>query len=98
MFGDADLDIFTADFGVSVTFTGAPAGLKGNLDVADLIGVEHEALAGVLATDRVVIVKTSAVSALRIGSAITVDGTNYTVRHRTKIDDGAFTLLFLKDV
>lgn len=97
MFGDADLDIFTADFGVSVTFAGAPAGLKGIRDINDLVSPDEQALAGVHATDRVVLVKTSAVSALRVGSAITVDGTNYTVSNRAKIDDGAFTLLFLLD-
>jgi hypothetical protein len=84
--------------GVSVEFTGAPAGLKGNLDVADEIVAARDGLAGVIGTTRVVTTEYSAVAALRVGSAITVDGEDFTVRHHARADDGAIARIYLEDV
>jgi hypothetical protein len=52
--------------GVPVEFTGAPAGLKGNLDVADEVVAARDGLAGVIGTTRVVTTE-YAVAALRVG-------------------------------
>lgn len=98
MFGDSDLDVFTADMGVPVTFTGAPVGLFGILEVADAIQADKDGLAGIIGTIQAVRVKYSAVIALRVSDPITVNGTDYTVRHRARTHDGAFQRLYLQDV
>lgn len=91
-----NMSAFFADFGVPVSFAGSPAGLLGNLDRVDAVVAENDGLAGVIGTTQVVLVETAPVDALRIGDAITVDGSNYTIRHRPKVDDGKITRLYLK--
>ena len=91
-----DLDLFTADFGVDVSFTGSPAGLQGLLGVADQDVLDDDSRAVVVAGQRVVSVRTDAVGSLTVGAAITVDGVVYTVRHKHRYDDGAFTQIALR--
>lgn len=97
-FGDADLDVFTSDFGVPVNFAGAPVGLQGNLDVADEIVAARDRFPGMIGTMQVVLIKASAGAGLHIGDAITVDGQNYKVAHHARIDDSAFLRVYLEDV
>ena len=87
-----DLDVFLADFGVSVT-----AGAVSSLGILDM---PMEVVAGdqVLSIDYKLTVKTSDFGGLLYGDGITVDGVNYTVRSAQPIDDGRFTELFLMKI
>jgi len=86
-----DLDVFfsTAGFGLSVT--------SGNTTAVGILDMPSEIIADgvVLTTDYKLLVKTSDFPSLARGSAITVDGTNYTVREPMLIDDGKITQVFL---
>lgn len=86
-----DLDVFfsTAGFGLSVT--------SGSTTAVGILDMPSEIIADgvVLTTDYKLLVKTSDFSSLARGSAITVDGTNYTVRESMLIDDGKITQVFL---
>lgn len=84
-----DLDLFLADFGVSVT-SGAVTGV-GILDMPTEIIADNV----VLTTDYKVTVKTSEFGGLIYGAPVTVNGVNYQVREALKIDDGEFTELML---
>jgi hypothetical protein len=86
-----DLDVFfsTDGFGLSVT-VGATTGV-GILDMPSEIIADGV----VLTTDYKLLVKTSVFSTLARGSAVTVDGTNYTVREAMLMDDGKITQVFL---
>jgi hypothetical protein len=84
-----DLDLFLADFGVSVT-SGAVTGV-GILDMPTEIVADNV----VLTTDYKVTVKTSQFGGLLYGAPVTVDGVNYQVREALKVDDGEFTELML---
>ena len=86
-----DLDVFfsTDGFGLSVT-VGSTTGV-GILDMPSEIIADGV----VLTTDYKLLVKTSVFSTLARGSAVTVDGTNYTVREAMLIDDGKITQVFL---
>lgn len=84
-----DLDLFLADFGVSVT-SGAVTGV-GILDMPTEIVADGV----VLTTDYKVTVKTSQFGGLLYGAPVTVDGVNYQVREALKVDDGEFTELML---
>lgn len=91
-----NLDLFLADFGVSVTFDGAPAGAKGLWDEAGTLVLDEQGRAGVTAVEKSLLVKTSVADLLNIGSTITVGGTAYTVRLKPPVEDGAFTSLYLR--
>jgi hypothetical protein len=86
-----DLDVFfsTAGFGLSVT--------SGATTAVGILDMPSEIIADgvVLTTDYKLLVKTSDFPSLARGSAITVDGTNYTVREPMLIDDGKITQVFL---
>jgi hypothetical protein len=84
-----DLDLFLADFGVSVT-SGSVTGV-GILDMPSEIVADGV----VLTTDYKVTVKTSQFGGLLYGAPVTVDGVNYQVREAIKVDDGSFTDLML---
>ena len=84
-----DLDLFLADFGVSVT-SGSVTGV-GILDMPSEIVADGV----VLTTDYKVTVKTSQFGGLLYGAPVTVDGVKYQVREAMKVDDGSFTDLML---
>jgi len=87
-----DLDIFLADFGVTVT-NGIVTGV-GVLDMPSEIVADGV----VLTTDYKVTVKTSDFGGLLYGDGVTVNGVNYTVRNAMLIDDGSFTELSLMKI
>ena len=87
-----DLDIFLADFGVTVT-NGIVTGV-GVLDMPSEIVADGV----VLTTDYKVTVKTSDFGGLLYGDGVTVNGVNYTVRNSMLIDDGSFTELSLMKI
>lgn len=86
-----DLDVFfsTDGFGVSVT--------KGNVTSVGILDMPTEVIADgvVLTTDYKLLVKTSDFTSITRGDAITVDGTDYTVREPILMDDGKITQIFL---
>ena len=94
-----DLDVLVADFGVPVVFAGAPAGLLGIEDVAGLDVFAVTELPRVSATDRTVLVKTSALAAFGgIDAALTVDGVAYVARDVLLAPpDGAYTVIALQN-
>lgn len=92
-----DLDVYLADFGVSVTFAGAPAGTLGIYDAHTEGFVGDEARALVNAEDHTVLLKTTVAALLTQRLAITVDGAAFKVREKLKLADGAFTLVALHD-
>lgn len=86
-----DLDVFfsTDGFGVSVT--------KGKVTSVGILDMPTEVIADgvVLTTDYKLLVKTSDFTSVSRGDAITVDGTDYTVREPILMDDGKITQIFL---
>lgn len=93
-----DLDVFTADFGVPVSFAGAPSGLLGLFgdEGAHVFGTMLEPQSGPRFS---VWVKTSALGALDIDSPITINGISYLVRDKQEVKpDAAFTELVLLPV
>jgi len=87
-----DLDLFLADFGVTVV-AGAVSGV-GILDMPSEIIADGV----VLTTDYKVTCKASLFGSLLYGAAVTVDGVNYSVREVMKIDDGSFVELMLSKI
>jgi hypothetical protein len=87
-----DLDIFLADFGVTVT-NGVVTGV-GVLDMPS----EMIADGVVLTTDYKLTVKTSDFGGLLYGDGLTVNSVNYTVRNAMLVDDGSFTELSLMKI
>lgn len=87
-----DLDLFLADFGVSVT-SGAVTGV-GILDMPTEIVADGV----VLTTDYKLTCKASLFGSLLYGDGITVDGVNYSIREVLKIDDGNFVELMLTKI
>lgn len=87
-----DLDLFFADFGVSFT-----AGAISGLCIKDMSGF------GIL-DDRivdpghVVLVKTSAFSNLFSGISATVAGQPFLIKDAIPVEDGAFSLVTLKEI
>ena len=90
------LDLFLADFGVDVSFSGSPAGMKGIEDAPGMLAVDSEQFPGVQQTDRVVLIRTDQKGALKPDSSITVNGTARVVRYLLPFEDGAFTLVWLR--
>lgn len=95
-FGDADLAVFLADMGVTVSFSGSAAGMKGLEDGPGMLALDSEQFAGVQQTDRTVLIRTDQKGALVTGSAITVNGTARVVRNILPFEDGAFTMVWLR--
>ena len=87
-----NLDVFLADFGVSVT-AGAITGV-GLFDMPTQIIADGM----VLTSDYTLTAKTSDFGGLRYGDAITVDGTAYQVREVRRLDDGKFCEIGLSKV
>jgi len=87
-----DLDIFLADFGVTVT--------KGVITGVGVLDMPSEMIADgvVLTTDYELTVKTSEFGGLLYGDGLTVNGVNYTVRNPMPVDDGSFTKLSLMKI
>jgi hypothetical protein len=90
---DEDLDVFLADFGVPVSFSGSIAGMVGIKDGPGLLALPGEQHPGVQATDKTVLIRTDQKGTLKPKDAITVDGTSGTVRDVLAYQDGAFTLV-----
>jgi riboflavin synthase alpha subunit len=84
-----NLDVFLADFGVSVT-----AGAVSGLGILDAPG---ELVAGgmVMTVEYMITAKASDFGTLAHGTAITVDGVAYTVRQVQPISDGRFVEIVL---
>lgn len=85
-----DLDIFLADFGVSVT--------AGAVTALGILNMPGEILAGgmVISTDYTLTAKADDFGDLLYGSQISVNGTLFTVREATLQDDGRFVELSLQ--
>jgi riboflavin synthase alpha subunit len=83
------LDVFLAEFGVSVT--------DGTTATTGILDRPGEVIAGgqVVSIEYALTVKSSAYPSLKFGDALTVDGASYTVRHVQPADDGAFSLVYL---
>src|SRR5687767_3882774 len=93
-----DLSVYFSQWGVPVSYAGAPAGALGILDVADEKMAASDKFPGVLGTNQVVTIETTAAAlALRAGDAITVEAVNYTVAWPVRIDDGKLMHVWLQD-
>lgn len=91
-FGDADRDVFLADFGVTVVYGATTT--KGILDVAT-----EETLPGISSVQqgnsKAVLVKAGVITPA-LGGAITVDGASYSVRKVEDVaPDGGFIRIWL---
>lgn len=85
------LDPFLADFGVPVVIGATTtAGIEDFRDVATFENAE------VLVRQRVVLLKSTAVSSLAVGDTITVNGTSRRVLHPKADEDGAFTVVAIR--
>lgn len=87
-----NLDVFLADFGVTVT--------KGAVTTKGVLDMPSEVIAGgmVITTDYSLTVKSSALPGLQYGDALTVAGAAYTVREVRAQDDGQFSIVYLSKV
>ena len=84
-----DLTTFFADFSDAVLYDGVS--YKGILEQPDEVIADGV----VLTTDYQLTAKNSDLGELAFESALTVNGTNYTVRSVRKVDDGSFCILSL---
>ena len=87
-----NLDVFLADFGVSVT-----AGAVSGLGLLDMPG-ELVADGMIITTDYSLRCEASKFGGLIYGAAMTVDGINYQVRENRLIEDGKFCEITLLKV
>ena len=85
-----NLDVFLADFGVTVT-SGAISGIG----ILDMPG-ELVADGMIITTDYSLRCEASKFGALAYGASITVDGTAYTIRENRLIEDGVFCEITLQ--
>lgn len=94
-----DLDLFLADFGVPVSFDGAPDGLLGIQDIEGTHVVGGSTLEGiqvVTAAMKTIMLKTTDVTTLNIDDTMTVNGVTYTVKDKQEAKpDGVYTVLAL---
>lgn len=93
-FGDADIASIMSDargFSVPVVF-GAING-RGIVDYVDKTVLPSLGITGVSGKVITVDIQTTAFPGIVVGSSITVDGTNYKVRDRSQVGDGAETHL-----
>ena len=95
-FRDQDIPALLADTGVPVTIGGVAG--TGLLDENDQVLVSDRNGGEVLVPMTTLTVQSSAFPNLRIDTAITVNGTNYTVRERLKTGDAALTKILLGSV
>jgi hypothetical protein len=85
-----DLDVFLADFGVSVT-----AGAVSGVGILDMPG-ELVADGMIITTDYSLRCEASKFGTLAYGASITVGGTAYTIRENRLIEDGVFCEITLQ--
>ena len=85
-----NLDVFLADFGVSVT-----AGAVSGLGLLDMPG-ELVADGMIITTDYSLRCEASKFGGLIYGAAMDVDGVNYQVRENLLIEDGVFCEITLQ--
>ena len=85
-----NLDVFLADFGVTVT-SGAISGIG----ILDMPG-ELVADGMIISTDYSLRCEASKFETLAYGASITVDGTAYTIRENRLIEDGVFCEITLQ--
>jgi hypothetical protein len=98
MFGDADLPVFFADFGVPVIFGTQPA-QKGNFDRPVQIKLADQGFGGVETAFPSVELPYNAFSPMPdSGDVLNVNGTNYTVSEPTAQSDGGVVCYELKAV
>lgn len=96
MFGDSDLAVFTADFGVPVIWNGEPE-VQGILDVNVDVFAHGSGPGGFEKTTYVLRIAFNAFSAVpRPKDPIIVDGVSYTVLSLPDQKDIRFTELYLK--
>lgn len=83
------LDVFLADFGVSVT--------NGVTSTTGVLDMPSEIIAGgmVITTDYALTIKASVYPNLKHGDSLTVNGAAYTVREVRLQDDGAFAVVYM---
>ena len=84
-----DIDVFLGDFSDTVIYDGK--NYKGILEQPDEVIADGV----VLTTDYQLTAKNSDLGELVFESALTVNGTSYTVRSVRKVDDGSFCILSL---
>jgi len=97
MFGDADLPVFFADFGVPVIF--ADKTVLGNRDRPVQIKLADQGFGGIETAFPSVEIAYNAFSPMPDeGDAVNVDGTAYAVAESTTQGDGAVVCLTLKAV
>lgn len=97
MFGDADLPVFFADFGVPVIFAGVT--VLGNFNRPVQIKLADQGFGGVETAFPSVELAYNAFSPMPgPGDEVNVDGTDYTVSEPTAISDGAIVCYELKAV
>jgi hypothetical protein len=85
-----NLDVFLADFGVSVT-----AGAVSGVGILDMPG-ELVADGMIITTDYSIRCETSKFGTLAYGASVTVNSVAYTVRENLPIDDGVFCRITLQ--
>ena len=85
-----NLDVFLADFGVSVT-----AGAVSGVGILDMPG-ELVADGMIITTDYSLRCEASKFGTLAYGVSITVNGAAYTVRENRLIEDGVFCVITLQ--
>lgn len=87
-----DLDVFLADFGVTV--------ISGATTTTGILDMPSEVIAGgmVITTDYALTIKTAALPNLGYGDALTVNGAAYTVREVKLQDDGRLSTAYLSKV
>jgi hypothetical protein len=85
-----NLDVFLADFGVSVT-----AGAVSGFGILDMPG-ELVADGMIITTDYTLRCEASKFGTLAYGASVTVNSVAYTVRENRLIDDGAFCSMTLQ--
>lgn len=89
-------DAYLFDFGVSVSFSGSVAGMKGIMDLTGELVLGDGTRAVVSAADRTVLIRTSQKGTLTQGSTITVASVSHKVRDLQPVDDGTFTMVWLR--
>lgn len=89
-----NLDLFFEDFAVEAIFTGAVGTINAIFDDPTVQTNAYET--GVEAGVPTLTVKTSDISALTRGTAVSVNSVNYKVERFERIDDGNLTVIYLK--
>jgi len=95
-FRDQDIPFLFHDTGVPVVVGGVSG--VGLLDENDQVLVSDRNGGEVLVPMTTLTVQSSAFPSMRIDTAVTVNGTNYTIRERLKTGDAALTKILLGSV